>query len=366
MLTAGLTANLSAASNQSYIQGPLTRLTNTTGTYAFPVGGLGEERTAYVTPVSGAPSSYTVYYHHAAPTINSVLDASLAGIQINEYWDITRNSGADAVIGMEYRNPNGLAAGAATTDWSGNVNPCWNCNVAVVNDDASGNWYFTGALGATGFAPNESTYWQSNNIVNSRQLLGNFGQFTFGYAYAIILPVQLISFTGSLQTNNALLEWKYAHAAEVVSTELQHSTDGNHFEKIAIVHTVNSNTYNYIHFNLKTGAHFYRLLIKDKAGKITYSQTVLLVTNNNITVIKGLRPTMVHSETFIDVHSARAQTVHVIMMDITGRRVAETSSKLIAGENSIKINAQLLANGLYMLQVITEDAIKANLRFIKE
>ncbi|CAN5383712.1 hypothetical protein BH10BAC3_BH10BAC3_09740 [soil metagenome] len=366
MLTTGVSAVVSQASVSplSYIQGPLTRLTNSTGTYTFPVGGGGAVRNAYVIPVTNTLSSYTVYYHNSSPTINAVLN-DLAGVQKNEYWDIIRNSGANAVVGMDYKNPNGLAAGATTTDWSSTVNPCGACNVAVVYGDAVNKWDFTGAPG-TGFGPNEATYWQSDNTVYSK-LQSTFGQFSFGYAYSIILPVKLISFTGALSGDDALLNWSFAPGNDMVSTELHHGTNGQQFVKLVNLAAVAGiNNYNYIHANLQSGPHYYRLLIKDKAGKTTYSATILLVTGKNITVIKGIRPTLVQNETFVDIHSAKIQTLHAIVFDIGGRSVAEYRGSLQQGENTYRIPTTVLAKGLYTVQVKTADGVMANLRFLKE
>jgi hypothetical protein len=363
MLTIAATGSATPGSDLSYVEGPLTRLTNSTVTYNFPVGANGAVRPATVTPVDGSASSYTVYYHHAA-TGGNVPGPDLLAVQSNEYWDITKNSGAEAIVGMYYKNLNALPADAATSDWSNGMNPCVGCNVAVVWKDGSGNWNFTGASG--GFGPNQATHWQSNNFVDSRQVPGTSGQFSFGYADATLLAVQLVYFKGSLQGNNSLLEWKYAGGNEIAGTELQHSTDGRHFDKLAILNAGNTDNYSYRHLNLREGAHFYRLLIRDRAGKFAYSPTVLLVVGKNITVIRDIRPTMTRNETFIGIHSAKSQTVQATLLDIAGRNIGEYRGSLLEGDNNFRINTLLLARGSYMLQVKTEDGVQASLRFIKE
>jgi hypothetical protein len=152
----------------------------------------------------------------------------------------------------------------------------------------------------------------------------------------------------------------------VASTELQHSTDGVHFEKLAAIATTTSNTYNYLHSNLSSGTHFYRLLIRDKSGEVTYSKTVLLVTGNSITLIKGVKPTMASDATFVDIHSSKAQSVMVYILDITGRRIADIHAAITAGDNHVRVNVQMLSKGLYMLHVKTEDGVEANLRVVKQ
>jgi hypothetical protein len=296
--------------------------------------------------------------------------ADLFGTQTGEYWDVTRNFGIDAIPGFYYKNPNGLPAGAPTTDWTTGYNPCWFCNVAVVEQDIMGNWYYTGGITyAGGFAPTESTYWQSNGYVDARVPITDNNtphHYSFGYGYAIVLPVTLLDFTGTLQGNNALLKWSFAAGSDVESAELQHSTDGQHFSKLTVKPAGNFNAFDYMHFNLQPGAHYYRLLIKDKAGKLAYSKTLLLVVGKNITIIRGIRPTMVRSEAFVDIHSATQQAMHVLLFDMAGRTVAEYRGNLQEGENSYRISTIVLAQGLYTLQVKTADGIQAKLRFMKE
>ncbi|CAN5383603.1 hypothetical protein BH10BAC3_BH10BAC3_09730 [soil metagenome] len=363
MLTVTSSGTINAGSDNSYIEGPLTRLTNSTASYNFPVGGNSQVRNAYVVPVSNAASSYTVLYHHASPAFNGVV-APVLGIQMNEYWDILRNSGADAVVGMDYKNPNGLVAGVATSDWSGSVNPCDACKVAVVDKDANNNWSFTGGSG--GFGAGETTYWQTNNRVNSRLLGGNFGQFTFGYAPETILAVQLVYFNGTLQGNNSVLDWKYASSADVSSTELQHSTDGRRFEKLANIDAAGRDDYKYTHRSIQTGAHFYRLNIKDKAGKLSYSRTVLLIAGKTITVIKGLNPTMVGSTTYADIHSAVPQEVKATLVDVTGRTMGYQRGNLFAGDNNFRVNTQMLVPGIYSIRLQTTDGTVASFKFVKQ
>lgn len=369
MLTISTTGSVTAGSDQSYINGPLTRETDQAVTYFFPVGGGGVIRVASVTPSDNTPSSYTVYYQTPTPA-GPMGGADLFGTQTGEYWDVTKNFGIDAIPGFYYKNPNGLPAGAPTTDWTTGYNPCWFCNVAVVEQDIMGNWYYTGGINyAGGFAPTESTYWQSNGYVDARVPITDNNtphQYSFGYGYAIVLPVTLLDFTGVLQGNNALLTWSFAAGSDVASTELQHSTDGRHFSKLTVKTAGSFNTYDYMHFNLQPGAHYYRLLIKDKAGKLSYSKTVLLILGKNITVIKGIRPTMVHNEAFVDIHSATPQAMQAILFDMVGRRVAEYKDHLQEGENRYRLSAGLLAQGLYTLQVKTADGVMANLRFMKE
>lgn len=362
MLIVTASGSISAGKNNAHIEGPLTRLTNSTATYKFPVGKNGFLREGAVTPVSTAPSSYTVWYHPNLNVVNT-LAPNLNAIQANEYWAVNKNYGSDALVSLYYKNPNALAAGTATTDWSNGINPCDLCNVAMVINDGANNWSYTGS---GGFGNNETSYWQNNNFVYSRQLLGNSGQYTFGYYSSTILPVQLLSFTGIIKENASLLQWKFSTSSDIAYTELQHSENGRHFEKLTGQANGNPDASSYMHTNLMPGAHYYRLLMVDKAGKISYSRTVLLVMGDNITVIKGLQPTLVNSETYIDIHSSKPQNLQATLLDVTGRMVGNYRGKLGEGENNFRINLIAVTRGMYTLRVITADGAMANFRIMKE
>lgn len=361
ILTIKAGALLTAGNSSSYVKGPLTRETNLASAYEFPIGN-GSLRSVYVTPVTGAVAgSYTITYNAAAPTVDVIL-GNLGGVQMNEYWDIQRGFGPNAVIAFNYQNPNNASA------WSAGTEPCSTCNVSVAQGTVSGpnnNWNFVGG-NAPGFAANEATFYQTNNLVNSRTV-SSFGQFSFGYAYAIILPVKLEHFTGSMQSANAVLEWKFADTKDLGSASLQHSTDGLNFKTIAAIKPDASVlSYSYTHQHPASGTNFYRLAYKDKQGKEYFSKTVLLVYGNDITVIRGIRPTITDAVAFIDIHAAAAEGVQLSVFDMNGRMVNTISGNLVKGDNSLRLNTAGYSKGWYNVQARTADGVIANLRMMKQ
>ena len=142
--------------------------------------------------------------------------------------------------------------------------------------------------------------------------------------------------------------------------------DGRSFEKLTLLNTDNSGDYNYKHLNLREGPHYYRLLIRDKAGKSFYSKTILIIAGKDITVIKGLRPTIVNNLTYADIHSASSQVVTATLVDASGRTLGHQKGSLVPGDNNFRINTQMLPRGMYSLRLQTEDGAGATFKVIKE
>ncbi len=358
----------------SFINGQLAKEFNTSGVaseYAYPIGkvisGVPVYKDMAVQPTTtSATTTFTSEYFptpHPAPSV--MLGTGLIGI-VPEYWQVDQSGGtANAKIKIPYANP-------GTNNWIGNNNaptpdPCSACNVAVVRKDVSiSGWNFTASAGNFSSSGPEFRFYQDNGYIYSAAN-SSFGPFTNGYAYNVILAVQLVSFDAKLVNGDGLINWTIADSKDLGAFELQHSSDGSSFTALASIAGKNgTKQYGYQHQSLSAGSHYYRLLVKEKSGKTFYSKTVLVMAGKEMTVIMGLQPTIVQSETFVKIHSVKSQTVHAELLDMAGRKMGIYKTNLVAGENKFSISVGLLAKGVYTLQVQTEDGIHANFRFMKE
>lgn len=75
---------------------------------------------------------------------------------------------------------------------------------------------------------------------------------------------------------------------------------------------------------------------------------------------------MVQNQAYVDIYTVQAQLLHAVLLDVTGRTVAEYKEQLISGNNSIPVNTSMLIQCIYNLQVKTDDGVIANLRLVKE
>lgn len=359
LITIGEKGMVTAGYHSSYIDGPLKRLTNSTRSYNFPVGAQGKIKTVLVTPEEETEGAYTVYYHQAIVPDNGVFGCTnlLANVQ-NEFWDITRSQNAsNALVQVDYTHS--ISEGS----WSNKKQPTELSKVALIQNN-EGSWSYK-ADASLGLQSIESIDWQSNGQLAGK-LETDFSHFTFGYGYTSVLPVTIHSFSASLVGKTSKLSWSVEQGKDWVITELQHGTDEKHFEKLASVEAGNSGVINYNHYNLTTGMHWYRLMIKDKARNISYSKTIRLTISDNKTTISGLNATLVRNEAGVKVESASNQPIGISLFDMSGHLVTRQIKNIIPGDNKITINTMMVTPGIYNMHVQTADGVIATLRFMKE
>lgn len=106
------------------------------------------------------------------------------------------------------------------------------------------------------------------------------GRGVFTTNLATTLPLKLTSFTGSLQNQHGILNWRTSSESNTSHFEIQKSFDGQRYSKIGSVKAAgNSSSTREYGFSDKEQAqavNYYRLKMIDNDGKYTYSNTVLL------------------------------------------------------------------------------------------
>lgn len=117
-----------------------------------------------------------------------------------------------------------------------------------------------------------------NRIINS---VADMGAYEFN---AAILPVQLISFTGSITPQGNLLSWSTGAPNGVIQFEIEKSTEGRHFIKTGTVtgtgYSNNTRNYSFIDTSTWENHVYYRLKQLENSGASTYSPVILLKKNN--------------------------------------------------------------------------------------
>jgi len=107
------------------------------------------------------------------------------------------------------------------------------------------------------------------------------------YSKDIALPVSLVSFTGELQNNNAVIQWETKNEINCSQFNLLKSNDGIVFKKIDTQNCNNEttgSTYKYTDENLTDGIHYYKLTETSNEGKLIDYSTIDLDKNykNNV------------------------------------------------------------------------------------
>ena len=186
-----------------------------------------------------------------------------------------------------------------------------------------------------------------------------FSSFYFA-ANLSTLPLDLLSFTGRLQTDNSvLLNWKTENEINVSHFAIERSTDGTRFVNIGSTNA-NGRTNTPVSFSysftdndaINQSSHrlYYRLKMVDIDGKFKYSNIVTL----NLPFITGtitISPNPVSNEVKVTLISPERGRVQWKLMDNAGRSISKGTEHVSNGTNNFSINMSRLPAGTYYLNV---------------
>ncbi len=202
-----------------------------------------------VSSTSGSPAGIQVYMVDEKP---STLTGATGVGDNNKYFGVFQVGGTTP----QY---------TATYNYSGNpfVTPAIESQLRLnKRTDNTGTWTTMVAI------PNEPANTITVTGESTEYILGRLGG---------ALPLNLISFSGSKQNNDALLQWKTANEINVNRFEVQRSENGFDFATIGSV-AVGGADYSFSDVNtfITKPVVFYRLKSIDADGKFTYSGIVKL------------------------------------------------------------------------------------------
>lgn len=176
------------------------------------------------------------------------------------------------------------------------------------------------------------------------------------------LPVRLLSFTGQLSNNMVHLNWKADLGRNFEKFEMERSFDGkiyNRIETVPFNHSISD--YHLIDniSSLQPKLIFYRLKMIDADDKFSYSKVVVFKTNpvqNSFTIY----PNPARTEVFVSLLTDRNQSLHVKILDASGRIISEQQKEIQKGTNVFPLNVFGLKPGNYILQIILNGETKAS------
>ncbi|MBO9570891.1 MAG: hypothetical protein J7497_01575, partial [Chitinophagaceae bacterium] len=206
--------------------------------------------------------------------------------------------------------------------------------VILKNTDACGSALVNNPITIT---PQYAESFGSNYVLQGS--ITSFSTFYLGSPNSGILPLQLLTFKGSLQENNvALMRWTITNEIRTSHFVVERSIDGNNFTSIGIVNATGDGDAksSYSFTDLNAGSQpvsiiYYRLKIFDKRGEYFNSKTISIVLNKSINVL--LFPNPVKQILNITLAGSGTNSVMIQIMDLTGRIIH--SEKNISTQNSM-------------------------------
>lgn len=235
----------------------------------------------------------------------------------------------------------------------------------IISNGAFASTNVTG--GANGLTRTGSTTGTINNVFGSTAG-GNGEVQALSFAPALmtaisgvspcgVLPLTLTSFTASLNGSTVLLNWDVTDAVNFSTFEIEYSRDGSSFFRIGQLALNESQShYQFIHSPVTAPLNYYRLKLLDADGSFKYSLTLLVRTENLISLVVYPQPARDHI--IVNVSAQRTQEITLRLFNAAGSRVKESRRLLNKGNNSFTIdNLEAFSPGIYMLQTYIDGAL---------
>ncbi|RZM08981.1 MAG: T9SS type A sorting domain-containing protein, partial [Pedobacter sp.] len=228
---------------------------------------------------------------------------------------------------------------------------------------------FLGSFG-DGYATDSIIAFNQHNYISMYQPYGGGdadGWTSYPIFGVVILPINLLSFTGEQVDKKHILRWETAQEQHAAFFEVQRSKDARHFETIGKVDAAgNSNVLQKYFLNdlvPMQGNNFYRLKKVDQDGSFEYSNVILLKVNSNqgtITVYPN--PTTSSLNVLLGGLNDNS-IVTASISDMSGKIVRQV--KLRKNAATINFNVEQLPAGVYNLRILWNNEL-TSWRFIKQ
>ena len=350
LTTNSIAGNFSTA---SHIVGLLKRTTNNTSTKVFPVGDGTKYRPVSVVPQTSASSDYTVIFNNSSH--NSVnfsqypngtpTGSNLHSIANGYYWDISKGIGAP---------PARIAIG-----WDATM------NVTVANDIVVAHYNATTSQWENIMNGNVASGTASSGTATS-DYTSDFSPFGFGSGGGgNALPIELLSFTGTEQNGDVLLNWQVASQINNDIFQIHKSRDGREWVLVGAVKG-NGNTnaefsYYLVDESPYIGRSYYQLTQVDYNG---VSETFRPITVEiQSTIELTISPNPVEDILYLRMNETIHGTTKISIVNTIGKTIYEKT--FIGDFNTLRLNVEKYRKGYYLLN-IDNKAKKGTLKFIKE
>jgi hypothetical protein len=175
---------------------------------------------------------------------------------------------------------------------------------------------------------------------------------------SVLLPIQLLQFSGSLQKEQTQLSWVTSSESNTDHFVIEKSSDGRRFESIGQVNAAagisNSSgiRYTFADATPLTGTQYYRLRLVDKYGTNNYSEIITI--KNNSTGNARIYPTILQPNTSLWLQTGKQLwNVTITVTDITGRMIMQQHASTLTGNQTTSYTLPWLhmIKGTYVVQV---------------
>ncbi len=168
-----------------------------------------------------------------------------------------------------------------------------------------------------------------------------------------ILPIEFTPLTGTALGCTINLHWLSKNDNNIESYEVQQGTNGIDFETIKVVSTKENEIFNNVYdFSLNqttTTLSYFRLKIRDNAGKIIYSNIVTLNTNCGNLGILSVYPNPANDLLHVQYNADKTINAKIVLTDVNGKEIYKKNYQIVEGNNDFRVNLNAIVKGTYLL-----------------
>lgn len=244
-------SSYTGASDARHVRGWVKKIGNSN--FIFPTGNGSFLREIEIQNLS-ANSEFNARYNAVTQNIYN-LQSPIINVNPTEYWTLNRVSGGTAQVKLNWDN--------SKTPFPG----------YVISDLRVGHYSGTAWIGIGGSA--------SGNVTTSGTITSNitsdFGSFALA-STSFPVPLKFLGIAAQRQNSAAKITWQTANEVDVDFYEIQRSTDGNIFTRVAITPAKNLDfqSYSILDLDVPSSKLFYRIKANDADGSTRYSTIAIL------------------------------------------------------------------------------------------
>jgi hypothetical protein len=174
----------------------------------------------------------------------------------------------------------------------------------------------------------------------------------------IVLPVDLLSFTGTPEPGGVALNWQTAGNQVAADFIVERSTGNDQFDSIGQVAALAQPTggnYNFMDNSIPpvTGV-TYRLKIVPMSGNTTYSPVVYVAGKALSAQTFSIAPNPATTSATLYTEASEAGPVQVSLWNLAGQRIYEQTYVLAKGQNTVALQSiNRLAKGIYVVRMVS-------------
>jgi len=185
--------------------------------------------------------------------------------------------------------------------------------------------------------------------------INSFSSFYFAGSTAL-LPINLLTFTGSLSNDIATLKWVTEDEKGIKSFIIERSLNGRDFVAVTSLPATNSTGQKQYSFpdssisRLLSPVIYYRLKIADADDKYSYSSVITLYTGKGKALLSAHPNPVVNSVT-VDLNAVVAEQANWELTNMAGKTILKHNIILTKGKNTINLNLSKIPAGTYYLKI---------------